>query len=253
MFSATIPLVLLGACGGDDEGNDDADAPDTSSTAPGTPSESASPTEVDPGDQAIAEAALLTLQDFPPGWEASPADEEDDDARENREFIATCMGVDYDDLYNDSNAKADSPDFTSENDEELSVSVQVDSSEESMATAFELASRPEYRECVAEGLSDILEEQAEEADEDVEIGELTLNELSAGSFGDDTVAFRATVPMEVQGFNLDVTMEFVVVRVGRAQTGLTTLGVGSNLSTEEFIGYVELAVKRLEDALAASE
>lgn len=254
---AALVLVLVG-CGADSGDHDNDGGTDKS---PGLesnvqqPEDDPEPTaevpEVDPADQAIAEAAVLTLQDFPPGWESTPTD--DDDDRKGRENIATCVGVEYDDLYRDSNANAKSPDFKSEGDDEVSSSVTVDRDEGWMIDAFEIASRPKFRECVVDGIVETVEASVAESGEDVEVGAITINEMSFGSFGDETLAFRMTIPLDVSGFSFEAKGDFVVVRVGRAQTSASSFSLGSGLSTEEFTGYVDLAVQRLTEALAQGE
>lgn len=246
---AAIAILLAGCGDGGDGGGGDATGADGAEQADQSPAEASDAAEVDPADQAIAEDALLTLQDFPAGWEAAPSD--DDDDREGREEIAACVGVEYEELYGGTTAEASSPDFTSEHDEQVSVAVKVDPDESSMAHAFEIGARPEFRECMAENIAKAVDESLAESGEDAEIGDISINQMSFGSYGDETLAFRMTIPMTAQGFNIDVITEIAIVRIGRAQVNLTSFGVGSTISTSEFTEYVELAAARLEESLAA--
>lgn len=248
------PILILTACGGNDDDKDASAVESSDPTASSDePEEETSPSSPDPADLKIAEAALLTLADFPVGWEAVPAEDDDQDV-EGQEEIAECIGVDYDELYDGSNAEAQSPAFTNEDDEDVSVEVTVDATEEEMAEAFAIAASPEFRECVTEAAGDAMEEAfADAEDEGAEVGDITLNEVSLGSYGDETVAFRLTIPIEMEGFNLEATGDFAVVRVGRGMTFLdsTRFSFGS-MTTEDFVGYVELAAQRLESALAGA-
>jgi hypothetical protein len=261
-----VPLMagifVLSACGGGD--NDDAggggdggqsqvasEPADRDSDTPAgqptiTPEDDSAP---DPADQAIAEAALLTLQDFPVGWEAAPGEKDDDD-RAGRESIAECVGVEYDQLYDDANTEADSPTFTSENDSEVDHSVSLAGDEADMTEAFEIASTPEFRECAAESVREAVAKSSEDSGDDVSVGQISLNELSVGSFGDQTVAYRVTIPIEAEGFSLEAKLEVAIVRVGRAQSNITATSFGSGISTEELAEFVQTATQRLQKALA---
>ena len=254
-------LLVLSACGGgdSDERGDDGQSQgasepadrdtDTSAAEPSeTPENDSAP---DPADRAIAETALLTLQDFPAGWEAAPGEEGGED-RAGRERIAACVGVEYDKLYDDANIEAESPTFTSQDDSEVDHRVSLAGDEASMSEAFKIASTPAFRECAAEGVREAVGESSEESGDEVSVGEISLNELSVGSFGDQTVAYRVTIPIEVEGFSLEVTLEVAIVRVGRGQSSVTATSFGSGISTEELAEFVGIATQRLEDALAGS-
>ena len=73
----TILSLSLAACGGDGDGG-----------AGGTGFQRA----IEPEAQEQAESLLLTLADFPDGWRASPAEEEDE---ESEAAFRECAGVDY--------------------------------------------------------------------------------------------------------------------------------------------------------------
>lgn len=146
--------------------------------------------------------------------------------------------------------KATSPDFTNEVDEEISVEVSV-GDEDRAKRAFEIAAQPEFRECLAEGMNDEIQANADQdGPNGVEVGDATLNELSFPSLGDESLAFRMTIPISASGMDFEAVIDFVGVRVGRAQTQLTSFGVGTQLPTDEFVRYAKLAVKRLESELA---
>lgn len=253
-----LPVVLLTLVGCAGESDDESDSPGagasasehSGSAAPSSDPAGSAPTqeatEVGPADQAIADAALLTLQDFPPGWEAAPADDTEDE--ESQREIAECVGVDYEDLYGDQFAEAESPDFTSENDEEVSNMVSLAVDEQQAADSFEIAARPEFSECVVDSLTASVEE-----DDDVEVGEITINQLSFGSYGDQTLAFRMTIPLSAEGISIEATGDVVIVRIGRATTQVRSFGVGSSLSADDLARYVDVAVRRLTEELAQSD
>lgn len=119
-----------------------------------------------------------------------------------------------------------------------------------MTASFAIAASPEFRECAAESVSEAVKDSTDESSDDVTFGKVSVNELSVGRFGDQTIAYRVTIPVESQGFNLEVKIESALVRVGRARSIITTSSVGSGVTTEELSGYVQTAVQRLRGALA---
>ncbi|MBS4752242.1 hypothetical protein KG112_05395 [Nocardioides sp. zg-ZUI104] len=249
-----LPVLALTACSGSDEaaspGGDGAQS--QSSPNPSETSDPTAPASPSPADIALAEAALLTLSDFPAGWESVPQPEEDGDDTKEREKIANCVGVSYDTLYSDANAEAESPDFTNEDDETVSVRVVVDTDESTTIENFGIVASPKYRECVSKYMGEAVEESMNDQ-KDGKVGNLSLNEVSLGNHGDQTVAFRVTIPIEVQGFNLEATGDFALVRVGRALTNVSGMrfDVGS-MTTDDFVKFVETATKRLQAALTAN-
>lgn len=260
-----VPLVtglfFLTACGGNgDSGPDDRDLSasaeanpsEGSSSEPATETASPAPTEpaVDvEADKAVAEAALLTLQDFPAGWEAAPPDEGDEDDRSSREDIADCVGVDYDQLYDEENVEANSPTFTAENDNEVEHKVSLAADEADMVEVFEIAGSAKFLECAGQSVKDAIADAAEDG---VSFGDVTVNQLSVGSFGDETLAYRVTVPVEAEGLSFDLKLETAIVRVGRGQVNITTTSLFSEVPTSELAGYVDVATKRLQETLNAN-
>jgi hypothetical protein len=234
----SVALVAVG-CGGDDEQGDDAKSDPTSVRETEDPEDEPSP---DPADQAIADASLLSLDDFPPGWE-SESDDSDDDSEESQQRIADCVGVEFEVLYG-SSAEAESPNFVSSDDVEISNIVKLASDEEAAARAFDIASGPEFGECMAAELTDVIKEAAADED-DIAVGEPSLNEMSFGDYGDGTLAYRLTIPMETQGLSVEVVGDFVVVRVGRAQTTLSVLSFGSPYDVEALGELTRIATDRL--------
>src|SRR5262245_3057457 len=99
-------VTLVAACGGDDDG--DSSGGTTEGTEAHGPADDPRSESEQADDQAAAEAMLLTLADFPSGWEEVPADEEDDGNDELTADLADCLGVDPAELDPD-NPKATSP------------------------------------------------------------------------------------------------------------------------------------------------
>ena len=132
---STAALAVLAAmvtgCGGEDAKS--ADRKDERSSASAAPTPNAT-------DAAIAQASLLTLSDFPAGWEAKAPDQDDDDEDAQRR-LADCVGVPFEDLdQRGHRSKAESKDFVSEDDDEISNSVAVITEQTRTTRAFAIVS-----------------------------------------------------------------------------------------------------------------
>ncbi|WP_162941790.1 hypothetical protein [Desertimonas flava] len=175
-------------------------------------------------DQAAAETMVLTLADFPPGWESTPVEESEPDDRLD-EQLAECLGVDVSELA-PSNPDAQSPDFASSTGEVVSSTVAFAPTVADATAALAVRRQEGATECYAAAIRMLLVENlanpddGEELPDDVDIGEPTVNEMSFEALGDETLAVRITVPFEVDGLSADYYFDVVNVRVGRV--GVTT-------------------------------
>src|SRR5262245_36336628 len=117
MVLCVLALTLLSAACSSGDDDDD-------SSAAGGQSAAADDGRTDDerqADEQTAAATLLVLDDFPPGWEAEPADtEEDESDDELKDGLADCLDVDRS-LLDDVNPQAKSPTFRSPDDAEVSA------------------------------------------------------------------------------------------------------------------------------------
>lgn len=233
--------LVVAACGDDDATSaDDAETTTTSTTA--APDDAASTGD----DQSIAESALLQLSDFPDGWQEQPPDEDEVDDTESQQRIADCIGVDYERIYGE-DADADSPTFASPEGAEVSNSAGVEASEEEAAFAFETLSSDTAIDCIAQEFQNFLAERA--PTDGVEVGEVSINRMSFADQGEESAAYRVTVPLVANGQEVDVYVDIVVARVGRGGVTVQALSIFEPFPTEDLARYTEIAVDRLTQAL----
>lgn len=244
-LAAVLVALALSACGnGDDGKDDDGDDPKKASSSSAAPTPTDEGPAVDAEDQAIVDAAVVTIKDMPSGWTADAADDDDDDKAARAE-IAACVGVAYDELYDDTNAEAKSDDFTSPDDDEVSIKVGLAPTEEWMVHAFGIASGAKYRECALEAIEKDMESQ-----DGLEIGDVSLSQLSVDQLGDEALGYRVTVPVSADGDTIDVIADVVVTRVGRGQVQVSTVSYGAPMSTDELAGFARISLDRLQAGLA---
>lgn len=69
--------------------------------------------------------------------------------------------------------------------------------------------------------------------------------------GDDSAAFRLTVPLASQGVDVDLTIDVVMVRVGRAGITTTFQSTFSPFDSAEAARLTQLVVDRIPADVAA--
>jgi hypothetical protein len=81
---------------------------------------------------------------------------------------------------------------------------------------------------------------------DADVGEITVAPLNVSSVGDETVAYRVTVPLESDGTSLgEVYTDVILVRVGRALAGLFFQSQLHPFPAADTERYAALAADRL--------
>lgn len=240
----TLATLVTAGCADEADGDDSSRA-DVATTQPAGDQRSDAERQE---DEAIAETALLTLDDFPAGWEAVPAEDNEVDD-ELRADLDRCVEVDDDGLDQD-NPSARSPTFTSSNGEEVVASVSLTPSSGDARRALKILRSDAAPGCYAEALQAQIARNldSDELPEDVEVGEPTFNRISFESLGDGSVAFRATLPVSVGGFDVDLYADIVFVRVGRAGIQTTFQSEASPFDTDEAVRLTETVVERVSAA-----
>jgi hypothetical protein len=244
LIAATLAFTFTG-CGGS--------SGDANSKKPSDAQTSSSPTAnpSNAADQAIAEDSVLVLSDFPSGWEGKVSDSDDEDATDRR--IAKCAGFDYETYYKSNSGDAESKDFTSSDDETISNEVTLQADETHAASSFDIASGDKFRECFEKEAQRYIEKAAkDEGEKDFKIGKATINELSFDSFGDESVAYRLTIPVSGQGMDVDIYTDYIVIRVGRAETVVVAQSTFSPFDVDELTKYARVATDRLTARLGGT-
>jgi hypothetical protein len=202
-------LVLIAgvsACGGGGGGKEESGG-----------SSGASTVEIDAAAQERAEAVVLQLSDFPTGWRASAAEEEDEDGAKK---LRECIGVDYSGITR--TGEADSQDFAQGSSMEASSSASVFADEDQASAWWDEYSRgmssSGAEDCFQESVKDSLRHEDQSG---FKIGEVDVGQLSftppAGV--DEAAAYQVVVPIEItsgeaKGLSPDAYIEYVLLREG---------------------------------------
>lgn len=249
-------LLLLAACGGNGDGAPSAGVTDDGSVreeAELTPTPTVDPIEFSAAAQEAAELAVLTLDDFPPGWTREPAEDDGADDETDLKLSEECEILNQDSFPGEI-ASAESDDFTGPDDQEVSSGAAVFLTEDAAQDAldeFESA----IQRCRSE-LRDEFERLAREGFEEGAGGVVELSALDASlsdlSFplGKSSAAFRVTVAGSVGELTFELSADFVIFREGKMLGGFIFLALGRP-GIEEEQRLAELTAGKLEQANAS--
>jgi len=247
MFSSARPLfvalaatLLIASCGSDDgaagTGADNTVAeiivadtipsttpettPDTTdATTEDTTASTEAPAQDVAADLGAAQAALLTLVDFPEGWTDTSVEADvasDLDAR-----LAECVGVDG---VTSSDASAASGTFAS-SDGSLVVNqrVGVRATEQDARLIIASLTNPGVPGCVAAAYTELgaAALNVGAVVEGAEIGDINASRLAVGAAGDATQAIRVVIPVTTSGVASLLTVDHVFARTGRSLASLS--------------------------------
>ena len=190
--SALLAIAFLGVgCGGGDEGGERTQSDTT-----------AAETVINDDDQALAEAIVLGLDDFPTGWRAEAPEE-------NEGSIEDCGTFDFSDMT--VTGRAESDEFASGNVSTVSSLALV--FEEDAGSAFQQVASDDTAEC----LRDFIERRVkEDPPEGVTFGEISVGEISFPMVGEQSRAYEVVIEAEADGLSPNVYADLVFINVGRS-------------------------------------
>ena len=240
-----VAAVSLGACAESADG-DGSSFPGTAATEPAT-SEAADDRDR-AADEATAREAVLTLDDFPPGWDEDPPEPESDDD-DMSASLAECLGIDEAELDRD-NPSANSPTFTSPTGQEVDVRVTLTAAPSEARRTMEIMSDDAAPGCLSDSMQSLIAQNllAEDVPDGLEVGDPTVDTTSFEGLGDESLTFRVTVPYGYRGAESAVYLDSTFVRVGRAGVTAVFLSDGSPFDTDEAERLVRVVVDRVEEA-----
>ncbi len=214
--------------------------PETTESTPESTETTVAEQDVD-ADSAAAEAALLTIADFPDGWsENAPAA---DTASEIDALLAACIGLDEP----SAGAAAATGEFSSP-DGNLVVSERIDvrATERDARLTIGQLTNPEVPACIAAAYTELGASALSTGavPEGVEIGEVVATRLAVGAAGDSTQAIRLAIAV-TDGAVAPLTVDQVFTRVGRSLAVVTFEGRSEPTAVETIDEIAAVAASRL--------
>ena len=243
---------------GDDAGSPRTDAVDAApdvgtASAPPSASDVDRPMTTGPEEErALAERRLLQLADLPPGWTERPDDDgpRSDAVRAAARDYAACVGTDGERMFDVAGTAASTGVFVNRDGSTVRHTVAVD--ELAVVEAFMSRFAADgVAACLASTGQVLFEASFADAhagdprwDEAV-IGSLVVERSDIAPAGDETVAYRFTIPLSSSESDVEIVTEIVATRIGDTLSGLTFEAVGDPFN--EFLRdrIVELATDRI--------
>jgi hypothetical protein len=185
---------------------------------------------------AAATRALWTVSDFPAGWATTP-DTGTDATTAADIALASCLRVPAALLTGKAGdtARVKSPNFNAPTGNATASETVSASAGNRVATLMTALKQPGAIGCLTTLLNTAIRtETAASTDPTIKnatIGSVQLGQLSTGRYGDDTVAFRATIPITAQGLSLIAYIDEIYIRRGGAVASLTFEDVGTAFDT----------------------
>jgi hypothetical protein len=209
VLALTLSCLAISACGGDGDGDDESSLVQRA---------------IEPEAQARAESMLLTLSDFPDGWRAGPAEEDE----QGDEAFNDCVGVDYSAFTIIGEARSD--DFAMGEAAEASSEAEVFETEEMAAAAVAEFSQgfssDEASDCISASFAEFEDDEVEVTG--AEVGELSFTPPSGF---EDASAWQVVFTVEgkpgtaAAGVSVDAYIDFVQLRKGDVAAEVTTLDI----------------------------
>ncbi len=240
-----VSTLFLAGCGGDDGGDEDAgttttEAPDTTettdSTAPSSDGQTPDGESTDPARAAQAEAAILRMDDLPEGWELQHP-EEGLGLEATWQDLMTCLGVEVADQ---PLGIATSPTFLRGLATQVRSTVEYLPDAQAQAIAAALDS-PQFQQCATDAFA---ADAARSAPEGGVPGPVEVSPLDFPELGEQTFAWRVNVTIDLEGLEVPIFQDLVVVFAGEAVSRLMFLNPGSEFPPELQRTLVETVVDR---------
>jgi hypothetical protein len=203
-----VMVALLAACGTDGESG--------SSDNGGEPAEESSTTTEEQerdleADQEIADGAVLTIDDVPDGFAEEPEDDEDSDDAEFDQSFADCLGITVAELNDDDDEPQASTTFETAAGAEVSSDVIMHATEDEVTEDLDMVKDPATQDCFADALNETFA-----ADGEVEIGDITIEELAVEDLGEDAFGFGVGIPFAAESGERVLYLDLVLIQQGRA-------------------------------------
>jgi hypothetical protein len=219
-----------------------APAPTTIAPAPTTTGPADDPDGQLAVDQALARQALLTIDDFPEGWVAESPEENTDGEPDP----IACFGAGPGSIFAQLDGReVDSPDFSSE-PEALSVgqSVVMADDEEMAIAVMEGFGVEGAAECIRGVLQVALVSELD-LPPGVTLGQITVDRVNDTIDPTIAIEYGIRVPIQLEGDVIEVFIEVVILRQGRALSSSVFSSNGALFDRELGVALSNTIVERM--------
>jgi hypothetical protein len=248
-------MALAQGCGGSSKTSSHAAA----STTPGSTSTTAKPqssAEV-ARDRALGAAGLLRAADFPSNWVATArAKKSHSDEPHLQQEAAQCLHIPASQLGEHEPQEVESPKFRGPRGESASNSVTVRPSAAAAAKSLSILENPRTPACLAAILGKLLSAELRRHSTKtpgVTVGSPSVERRQFVPIGDQTVAYRITIPIQTAVLKVAAYLDVIAVRAGRADTSFSFEGTLRPVAAGAETQLISAAIGRLQAAGAGGK
>jgi hypothetical protein len=187
----------------------------------------AGPSQNAAADKALAVAANLKLSDFPDGWTSSPQSNSSTGPQGLDARLASCLHANVSVFNNNDPTQASSPDFSDSNGDTASSGVNYLAVASQAQADMKALTGSRFPSCFTTAVNAILNYELNNPSSTgstlpagVSFGQASVAQMSFQSYGNQSIAYRVTVPFSYEGLNPDAYFDIVAVQEGRALAGL---------------------------------
>jgi len=205
------------------------------------------------GDRALARAANLRLSDFPAGWTAT-ANPESSSGQGVDKDLASCLKTNAAAFAQSAPTRVSSPEFGDTSHDMASSSITYLASTSEAETGIALFQQPTAAAClqtvVTATVSQVLAHPTNPSETlplGMALGSPMVAPLSFPTLGNQSVAYRVTIPITGSSLSLSLYVDLVIAQKGRAIALLTFVGALSPFDPSLEQHLSTLTVGRLVD------
>jgi hypothetical protein len=180
-------------------------------------------------DSADAQSLLLTLSDLPAGWRTNASADPQADAKLAAAMLACLKETDVDvfDAAGKHTSRAHAPAFGSPDGLSITDEVMISRSDARSAASLAVVQRPAFSGCLAAFVTNTFKTTlaGDPSAAGATVGEVKVETLAPPA-GADSVAYRVTVPVRLNGQSRVLSFDDVFLRHGRAMAVLSLNGTG---------------------------
>jgi hypothetical protein len=202
-------------------------------------------------DKSAAQAASLTLSDFPAGWTSQPPSNNSNPSQNISAQLAKCLGVSHAE-FSKAPANYDSPNFADSNNNTASNSVGYRATATAEQSVFAIVSSPNAPGCLTTAVGALFDQAiahptnpSSTLPAGATVGTPTVSQMSFPQFGDKSVAYQLKVSVSFQSLSIDAYVDIIFVLKGRAGVTMYFEGVSNPFPIGQAQHYTGLVVGRL--------
>jgi hypothetical protein len=233
-----LAVVIVAALVGCGSGSESHATPAPSKTSPAPAPTTKSAKQSTAADRQLASGALLRLSDLPSGWTAS--DDSDESSDTPCEQIKTAKAQ--------TSARSNAPDFGKGDNTQVSHTVYVYADEGAAGRNFVALTSQALRVCVGHQLGDAMKKGI---GGEATVGKVATSQLGIDPVGEESAAAHITFPLSTQGVDVDINLDLVIVRQGRAISLLLLIDSFTEFDDDLRSQLTSTTAERLQTALAS--